>query len=290
MNDNAGIDVSPAVRDYLALEDIDKVNWQFVDFDAVEPGPWLFHVNVTGQDWYRPLAGATFYWQLQGDIVEPTGADIYDIDLFDTQKAIIDRLKAQGKRVICYFSAGSAESWRPDYSLFSQGELGLSLQGWQGEQWLDIRSQNVRAIMAKRLDLAVEKGCDGVEPDNIDGFSNNTGFPLTYEDQLSYNKFLAREAHKRGLAIGLKNDLEQARDLVGYFDFLLMESCFDYEECDLAWPFVESLKPVFDVEYGLEGEALAEERRRYCEEASTLGIEVMFANWDLDGSYWESCQ
>ena len=31
-----------------------------------------------------------------------------------------------------------------------------------------------------------DKGFDGIEPDNIDGFLNNTGFDLTYEDQLAY--------------------------------------------------------------------------------------------------------
>ena len=31
-----------------------------------------------------------------------------------------------------------------------------------------------------------DKGFDGIEPDNIDGFLNNTGFDLTYEDQLAH--------------------------------------------------------------------------------------------------------
>jgi hypothetical protein len=40
INNNAGLDVSPAVRDYLNLGDIDKVSWQFVDFSEVPEGPW----------------------------------------------------------------------------------------------------------------------------------------------------------------------------------------------------------------------------------------------------------
>jgi hypothetical protein len=39
-NKNAGIDVSPAVRDYLGLSGIDKVDWQFVDFEDVPDGAW----------------------------------------------------------------------------------------------------------------------------------------------------------------------------------------------------------------------------------------------------------
>ena len=40
INNDAGLDVSPAVRDYLGLSDIDKVNWQFIDSDKIPDGPW----------------------------------------------------------------------------------------------------------------------------------------------------------------------------------------------------------------------------------------------------------
>lgn len=40
INDNAGLDVSPAVRDHLDLEDIDRVDWRFVDQNDVPEGPW----------------------------------------------------------------------------------------------------------------------------------------------------------------------------------------------------------------------------------------------------------
>ena len=44
---------------------------------------------------------------------------------------------------------------------------------------MDIRSTVVRNIMTARMDLAVSKGCDGIEPDNVDGYESNTGFPIT---------------------------------------------------------------------------------------------------------------
>jgi len=40
MNNNAGLDVSPAVRDYLGLEGMGLVSWQFVDENQVPDGPW----------------------------------------------------------------------------------------------------------------------------------------------------------------------------------------------------------------------------------------------------------
>jgi len=57
-NDNAGLDVSPAVRDYLGLSDIDEVNWQFVGASSVDAGPWKN--IITG----NPVDGA-------GDVIEP---------------------------------------------------------------------------------------------------------------------------------------------------------------------------------------------------------------------------
>ncbi|MDR2462233.1 MAG: hypothetical protein LBD30_00420 [Verrucomicrobiales bacterium] len=37
----AGLDVSPAVRDYLGMSGLDKTNWRFVDNDEVPYGPWI---------------------------------------------------------------------------------------------------------------------------------------------------------------------------------------------------------------------------------------------------------
>jgi hypothetical protein len=75
-----------------------------------------------------------------------------------------------GKKVICYFSAGSYESWRSDAKDFSNGDLGNNLDDWPGEKWLKLSSENVRGIMKKRVALAREKRCDAVDPDNVDGY------------------------------------------------------------------------------------------------------------------------
>lgn len=40
LNHGAGLDVSPAVRDYLGLQDTDVTDWKFVDFKDVPHGPW----------------------------------------------------------------------------------------------------------------------------------------------------------------------------------------------------------------------------------------------------------
>jgi len=103
------------------------------------------------------------------DSVSPD-VDIYDIDLFTNPQSTIDKLHQLGKKVICYFSAGSYESFRPDSSEFQPSDLGKELDGWPGEKWLDLGSSNVRRIMAARIALAASKGCDGIDPDNVDGY------------------------------------------------------------------------------------------------------------------------
>jgi len=175
---------------------------------------------------------------------------MYDIDLFDSSStSLIDSLHEQGKHVICYFSAGSYENWRVDKNTFPSEVLGKTMDGWENEQWLDISNESLAPIMRKRLDLAKQKGCDGVEPDNMDGYINESGFALSAANQLAYNKFIANEARKRGLSVGLKNDLEQIESLERYFDFAVNEECYEYEECHMLKPFIDANKPVFHVEY-----------------------------------------
>ncbi|RME39056.1 MAG: endo alpha-1,4 polygalactosaminidase, partial [Deltaproteobacteria bacterium] len=187
--------------------------------------------------WWQPVPGTSWQWQLSGTIDTSFDVQMYDIDLFDAPQSVIDQLHAAGRTVICYFSAGSWEDWRPDAGDFPPAVLGNPLEGWPGEKWLDIRQVDTLApLMRARLDLAVSKQCDGVEPDNVDGYANATGFPLTAADQLTYNRFLASEAHARGLSIGLKNDLDQIPDLLPDFDWALNEECFTYGECSLLTP------------------------------------------------------
>ena len=118
---------------------------------------------------------------------------------------------------------------------------GKSVIGWYGERWLDIRQISILVpIMDARMDLCKQKGFDGIEPDNMDVYQHDTGFPVTYQDQINYNKFLANEAHARGLSIGLKNDLGQINDLLPYFDWAVNEECFIYEICSALLQFHQS--------------------------------------------------
>ena len=194
--------------------------------------------------------GLTWQWQIgNNDIDTSINANVYDIDLY-VEQSIIDELHAKGRRVIGYMSVGSWEDWRPDKDQFPPEVLGKDYEGWKGEKWLDIRQMDKLApILLARLDLCKAKGFDAVEPDNMEIHTNDTGFPLTYDDQLKFALWLADESHKRGLAIGIKNAADQVKDLVGHFDFAITEDAFFYGWAEKMNPLIESGKPVFAAEY-----------------------------------------
>jgi hypothetical protein len=235
-------------------------------------------------------AGTTWQWQLTGKIDYSVNVKVYDIDLLGSSKSVIDNLHSDGRFVICYFSAGTWEEWRDDAKDFPAEVLGNTMEEWDDEKWLDIRSDTVRLIMGSRMDIATSKGCDGVEPDNMDGYlsANNSGFNFNSADQLDYNRYIAEQAHQRGLSVGLKNDVDQLEELEPCYDWALNEECFEYNECYKYAPFIDSNKAVFHVEYVDnidEGQDLADE---VCESPSLHGFSTLIKDWDL--SEWRiSC-
>jgi hypothetical protein len=224
-------------------------------------------------------------WQIQysGDLQTDLAVDVFNLDLFDTPAETIATLHQRRVFVMCYFSAGSYEAWRPDALLFPQAALGNELEGWPGEKWLDIRRIDLLApIMEARLDLARHKSCDGVDPDNVNGYTNESGFPLTADDQKRYNLFLAQAAHRRGLLIGLKNDLEQIAELVSHFDWVLNESCFFYDECEALLPFSQAGKAVFVIEY-------QRKPSEFCPPALAMNFNALHKKRELD-AYRVDCR
>ncbi len=244
---------------------------------------------VTSGTWYRPPVATTWQWQLQGDVNIAYDVALYELDLFETPASVISALKASGRRLLCYFSAGSWESFRPDAGQFPSSTLGSVYFGFPDERWLDVRSPEVMTIMRARLDLAVQRGCDGVEADNVDGFENPTGFPLTAADQLAFNRTLYNEAHSRGLSVAMKNDVGQVADLLAYVDLHVNERCHELNECNLLDPFVVQGKPVLNAEYLQLYVADAAARDAMCAAARESGLQTLVLPEDLDDSFRFSC-
>jgi endo-alpha-1,4-polygalactosaminidase (GH114 family) len=240
---------------------------------ALEPG---------AEEVWRPSPGASWQWQLDtGAIDEAVEVEVYNVDGFAVPSETVARLHAAGRRVICYISAGAWEEWRPDASAFPSALLG-SDNGWPGERWVDVRElEALRPLLAARFDLCQRKGFDAVEPDNVDGYLNDSGFPLDEHDQLAFLGMLAELAHERKMSIALKNAPELVPTAVGMMDFAIVEQCYEFDECASFEPFIENGKAVLHVEYEAELDD-------FCDETSALGFSSMRKRLEL-GAWREPC-
>jgi hypothetical protein len=240
------------------------------------------------------------WWQLQGTISpnnldNETGNKAYDIDLFDTPTSAINAIKSKNIKVICYFSAGTAENWRDDFNQFTypQDRSNQLLPGWEGEYFVNTQSTNTRSIMAKRMDLAVSKNCDGIEVDNLDTYTYNSGLQLTKATALDYMAYLANTAHSKGLAIGLKNVPDLVYETVAskkiheYFDFAINEQCYQYNECSNYSAFISSNKAVFIIEYTSNDTNFINVT---CPKAINSNFDAYNMNLNLDGKKRIACR
>jgi hypothetical protein len=222
-------------------------------------------------------------WQVQftGQLDLSIDASVYEIDLFDTSSAAVEKLHQAGRHAVCYIDAGTWEGWRPDASRYPASVLGNS-NHWPDERWVDIRRLSILApILTARMDLCKAKGFDAVAFDNVNGYTINTGFPLTYDDQLRFNAYLANAAHARHLSVAIINDVGQLSRLVSYFDWAIVEQCFQYKECGQTQPFLDAHEAVMAVEYGLP-------LSQFCSRANAMRISAIEKRIDLD-AYRVAC-
>ncbi len=233
--------------------------------------------------WLPKPTTAAWQWQLQGRIDTSVDAAVYEVDGFETSAKTVSELHREGRKAICYLDVGAWESYRPDAGRFPRGVLGKLYSGYPDERWLDIRRIEALApILRERFDLCARKGFDAVEPDNLAGYQNRTGFPLSGRDQLRFNRWVAREVRRRGMAVALKNDPAQVGQLVDDFDFAVVEECFAYDECEAFSPFVEAGKAVFVAEY--------EQRpAQFCPRAAELRFSAIKKDYDLFARPWQPC-
>jgi hypothetical protein len=233
--------------------------------------------------WKPKPSTAAWQWQLQGKVDLSIPAGVYEVDGFETPKRTVARLHALGRRAICYLDIGAWESYRPDQGSFPERVLGKTYEGYPDERWLDVRKiRDLAPILRKRFDICARKGFDAVEPDNLAGYENETGFPLTAGDQLRFNRWVAREVHERGMSVALKNDPEQVQALVGSFDFAVVEECFGYDECEKYSPFVVAGKAVFSAEYEAKPAS-------FCPQARKLRFSTIKKGYDLFAKPWQPC-
>jgi hypothetical protein len=251
----------------------------------------LLIVGCSGNDtasaeaarWKPRPTTAAWQFQIQGEVDTSIDAKVFEVDGFDVPAKTIGKLRSQGKKTICYIDVGSWENYRADKAQFPKSVIGKRYDGYPNERWLDIRRYRLFAKPIRaRIQMCADKGFDGLEPDNINGYENRTGFPLTAKDQIRFNRWIAKETHKAGLSVGLKNDGPQAKKLVGDFDFAVVEQCFQYDECGQYRPFVRAGKAVFSVEYELP-------KARFCGRAKKIRFASIGKSYDLFARPFRPC-
>ncbi len=273
----AGVLCAPGAAGAASIEPPPDARWQY-QLQAIAKGGFdtgRVDVGICG----RPRGG--------GECLRPV---VYDFDLYrDGRGGAVDRrpnrrgvraVHASGGYAVCYVDAGGIENYRPDWERFKRWhrEHGKSLLGrpfskrFPEERWANVGGKKQRRFLLRMMERRTQKcaraGFDAVEYDVVTAHESGrktTGWNVSYKDQLAYNRGLARIAHRHRLAVGLKNDLGQIKDLQRDFDFAINEECFTYKECGRLKPFVDAGKPVFHVEY-------TNSRAEFCATSEALGF------------------
>jgi endo-alpha-1,4-polygalactosaminidase (GH114 family) len=231
---------------------------------------------------YVPTPGTSFEWRLDELPNDFTiSVDVIDIDAFDAAPELVASLQAQGVKVFAYLSVGSVEDFRPDAADFPSEVIGNIYEGFPDERWLDIsKFEQFADIMEARLDMIEAKGFDGIEPDNINGYQNNTGFNISQGDAIGYCRWLIARAHERNLSIGQKNAEDLIDEMVDEFDWFLAEDAYVEDFYEQLTPYIDEDKAVFMVEYT---DRISEDdfQTLVCPEASTLDYFAVLKNRDL---------
>ena len=254
---------------------------------------------ANGKSMWIPTQGLQWQYQLQGALktslcaVPASGGacvrpNVYDVDLYapngvTLNTAAVGAIHAIGAHAVCYVDAGTWESFRPDAGAYPASVKGLP-NGWPGERWLDIRATGILLpIITARVAKCAAAGFDAVDFDNVDGYENKTGFPLTAAEQLTFNQDLATIAHNDGMSVGLKNDLDQLGQLEGTFDFAVNEQCAQYNECDAYDGWTAAGKAVVEIEY--RGRSA-----RYCPSADLHRRDAIAKGLALRAKPWRPCR
>jgi endo-alpha-1,4-polygalactosaminidase (GH114 family) len=209
------------------------------------------NINANNNNWWRPKAGLTFDWNLKNiNTNDLFDAQVVDVDAFETTAETVKSLHAQGKKVIAYVSVGTLEKNRPDSDLLGSGLIGKVYPEWPDEKWLDIRQiSKLKPFFVSRFNMIKKKGFDAIEPDNLDGYNNDTGFNISLKETMLFCDYIIDLAHSFGLGIGQKNMPELTILYSKKFDWALIEDAFNQGWQKEMIPYINVNKPVFAVEY-----------------------------------------
>ncbi|HEX2876497.1 MAG TPA: endo alpha-1,4 polygalactosaminidase [Polyangiaceae bacterium] len=227
---------------------------------------------------YVPRPDVRWLVQLDGAVDITESADLFYLDAELQDPADLAALHAQGRRYLCYLSAGSLESFRDDADEFPDTAVGNPLADFPRERWLDVRDPTVRELMARRVTALSELGCDGIPPSSLAVHNADTGFELSATDALDYARWLAERVHAAGMSAGLSGPSELTSELWPSFDFGLGIGCLDRTGCREYEPFGQAKKPVLHIELGDQASA-----PEICNAAKALGFSPLISDQAFSG-------
>jgi hypothetical protein len=229
--------------------------------------------------WY-PAPDAKFDMQFAAPMMLQRTVDFLVLDLNDALPDEVESVRTMGAAPVCYMNAGTLDTTASDLDAFPPLDIGRPVTEEGTERWLDTRDiKGLAPAIIARLDLCKDKGFMGVLAGNLENHQYRTGFPIGERQQLEFNVWLAREAHRRGLTIGMWNSRSQIVPLASTYDFVVLSGCFTDGYCNEVQPFVEAKKGAFLIEY-------AEEQRtdiEFCAAAQGFGVMGIIKRRVMDG-------
>ncbi len=257
------------------------------------------HPGISGQPgtWWHPGPVTSWQYDLGWPVAVPTNVgpvQVYDIDYDGSEDgtqaqvtALVARIHEQGGHAICYTETGAWENYRPDAGQYPASVLGAPMQGYPDERYVDIRQWSVlEPILDARFRQCKAEGFDGVETDIDDSYTDDTGFPLTLQDEVTFDTEVAHDVHALGLAWFLKNGVDGdafITDIEPVADGTVNEQCWQYNECSQLEPFAKAGKPILNVEYQDLGKAST------CAQAQAFPMATVHTDVNLDGAIAWGC-
>ena len=223
------------------------------------PGAWRSSAARRRRDWRPAPTTAAWQWQLQGKL--DTGVEAARLRrrrLRTPARRRAARCTASGRQGDLLPRRRQLGELPARRRPFPRSVIGDRYEGFPDERWLDIRRFHLFAGAARtRIAMCARKGFDAVEPDNIAGWENKTGFEISPRRPAPLQPLDRPPGPRPRHGGGAEERRPPGRSSwSASFDFAIVEQCFQYEECGLYRPFVERGKAVFEAEYELEPAAI----------------------------------
>lgn len=225
------------------------------------------------------------------------------------QAGKIAELKARGGKVICRVGTAAIRLTDPDASKYPgfaatppddpDPPAAGSVIGWSTddpmERYLDIRAASLprwQSRLWKRIDLAKQLGCDGIEHDWIDAITGNqSGFTLVPDDQMAFGNEVASQDHMRELSAGFQNGTTNPliEGFATKFDWLILERCGEYGDCDLGRAFLNAMKPIFALDYQTDSDGMPLTTGAVCGGQAAVMVDGIVKDSALSSAFRHQC-